>query len=71
MDEHLNWKTHVDHISNECWKTLGVLNKFKHVLPINVKIILYSSLILPHLNYGIMACGGIIKLQKKAIRMIS
>ena len=46
---------HVEHISNKCLKTLGVLNKLKHFLPINVKIILYNSLILPHFNYGIMS----------------
>ena len=42
MDEHLNWKNHVDNISHKCSETLGVLNKSKHFLPINVKIILLS-----------------------------
>ena len=54
MDEHLNWKSHVDIFSNKCSKTIGVLNKLKYVLPLTVKLILYNSLILPHLNYGIM-----------------
>ena len=29
MDEHLNWKSHVENISNKCSKTIGVLNKLK------------------------------------------
>ena len=41
MDEHLNWKNHVDHIkihiASKCLKMLSVLNKLKNVLPINVK----------------------------------
>ena len=45
------------------------------VLPLTVKLILYNSLILPHLNYGIMTwgykCDIINKLQKKAIRIVS
>ena len=75
MDEHLNWKSHVEKISNKCSKTIGVLNKLKYLLPLTVKLILYNSLILPHLNYGIMTwgykCDRINKLQKKAIRIVS
>ena len=75
MDEHLNWKSHVEKISNKCSKTIGVLNKLKYFLPLTVKLILYNSLILPHLNYGIMTwgykCDRINKLQKKAIRIVS
>ena len=73
MDEHLNWKSHVENISNKCSKTIGVLNKIKYFLPLTVKLILYNSLILPHLNYGIMIwgykCDRINKLQK--IRIVS
>ena len=75
MDEHINWKCHVENISNKCSKTIGVLNKLKYFLPLTIKLILYNSLILPHLNYGIMTwgykCDGINKLQKKATRIVS
>ena len=75
MDEHLNWKSRVETNSNKCSKTIGVLNKLKYFLPLAVKLILYNSLILPHLNYGIMIwgykCDRINKLQKKAIRIVS
>ena len=75
MDEHLNWKSHVEMFSNKCANTIGVLNKLKYFLPLTVKLILYNSLILPHLNYGIMTwgckCDRINKLQNKAIRIVS
>ena len=75
MDKHINYKNHVGNISNKCSKTLGVLNKLKHFLLINVKIMLYNSLILPHFNYGIISWGfkrdRIIKFHKKAICLIN
>ena len=56
-------------------KKIGILNKLKHTLPQEIKIILYNSLILPHINYCIMAWGfhsnRILKLQKKALRIIT
>ena len=35
MDEHLNWKSHVETISNKCSKTIGVLNKLKYFFTTN------------------------------------
>ena len=62
-------------MSNKCSKTIGVLNTLKYLLPLSVKLILYNSLILPNLNYGIMTwgykCDIINKLQKKPIRIVS
>ena len=62
-------KKHLGKISNQCSKKIGILNKLKHTLPQEIKIILYNSLILPHNNYCIMAWGfhsnRILKLQKK------
>ena len=75
IDTNLNWKKHAEKISNACSKKIGILNKFKHILPLDIKTILYNSLIVPHINYCIMAWGfesnRIIKLQKKALRIIT
>ena len=53
----------------------GVLNRLKYVLPLCIKTMLYNTLILPHITYGIMVWGyqGSIlnKIQKKAIRIIT
>ncbi len=52
---------------------MGILNKLKHILPKKAKLHIYNSLILSHLNFGIVAwgyqCDRIFKLQKK-IRII-
>ena len=75
FNEQLNWKSHIDKLSVKCCRILGILNRLKRILPLNIKIILYNSLMLPHLNYGItlwgFKCERILKLQKKAARILS
>ena len=57
FNEQLNWKSHIDKLSVKCCRILGILNRLKRILPLNIKIILYNSLMLPHLNYGITLWG--------------
>ena len=68
IDTNLNWKRHTDKISNACSQNIGILNKLKYVLSKQIEMLLYNSLIVPHINYCIMAWGfqsnRIIKLQK-------
>ena len=75
MDTNLNWKRHSENICNKCTKMIGILNRLKYVLPLGIKIMLYNSLILPHINYCIMAWGykgiRVLKIQKKAVRIIT
>ena len=57
-------------------KKIGILNKLKHVLSLEIKkILLYNSLILPHIDYCITAwgfqTGRTLKLQKKTVRIIT
>ena len=76
FNEQLNWKSHIDKWSVKCCRILGILNRLKIILPLNIKIILYNSLMLPHLNYGItlwgFKCERILKLQQqRAARILS
>ena len=75
ISDNLEWKNHVQKIGNNCSRTIGILNKLKHILPANISLMLYNSLLLPQLNYCILAwghnCKRLIKLQKKALRAIS
>ena len=36
-------KKHVNKIANKCSKTICVLNKLKHILPLDIKTLLYNS----------------------------
>ena len=73
--EHLSWKPHITHISNLITKTIGVLNRLENILPTSIKLMIYNSLILSRINYGILAwgykSGRIFKLQKNAVRLIT
>ena len=66
LDTHLNWHKHIEKIANKCSRTIGIINKLKHVLPKTIRIILYNSLILTHINYCLMIwhyqCNRITKL---------
>ena len=69
LDKYMNWKRHTDYIASKISKSIGILNRLKHILPTEIKIMIYNSLILSHINYGILMWGyhsdRLYKLQKK------
>jgi len=75
INENLNWKNHINKIANKISKSMGILNKLKHFLPLNTKVLIYNSLILSHLNFCILAwgyqCDRILKLQKRIVRILN
>ena len=78
VDNKLSWKPHVLNICKTISRNIGIINKLKTFLPLSSLLMLYSSLILPILNYGILAWGNtrnssldkICTLQKKSLRII-
>ena len=79
IDDKLNWKMHTTHLCNLLSRNVGMMNKLKSFLPNSILAMLYSSLILPYLNYGVLAWGAtaktrlekILLLQKRAVRIMS
>ncbi len=75
LDDKLRWNRHIDKISNKISRNVGILNSMKHFLPVSIKTLLYNSLVVSHINYGLIlwgySCKRIEILQKKAIRIIS
>ena len=75
LHKHLIWKSHVAKVANTISKTIGIINKLKYQLPQTTLLTIYNSLILPHLNYCLLAWGHDSKrihtLLKKAIRIIN
>ena len=71
IDSQMTWKKYTDNISNKCLRVIGTLNRIKHILPTRTRVLLYNSLILPHINYCIMAGGyqsnRMFKLQKEQL----
>ena len=78
IDENSTWKDHIDAISKTMSRNIGIINKLKHFVPKRILLSLYYTLVMPYLNYGILAWGNscktylnkLLKLQKRAVRHI-
>ena len=74
IDSNLNWKAHLSAIGTKISRVIGLLHKLKIIFPKHVLHSIYNSLIMPHLNYSLLAWGiksrKIEQLQKKAIRVL-
>ena len=75
LDTSLSGKYHTKMIAIKISKIIGILHKLKYIFPKEILLILYKSLIVPHLNYGLLLWGVNLKdiflLQKKAIRLVT
>ena len=69
INKHPHWNHHNTDVANKIVKNVGILNILKIYLPLNVLRIIYNSLILPHLNNGILLWGYQAK-QTKQIQVI-
>ena len=66
------------HVDHKLSRNIGVINHVKNIFTLQVLSSIYTTLILPYLNYGILALGNpcktlndrILILQKRALRII-
>ena len=74
IDCNFNWKTHLRIASTKITRVIGLLRKLKYIFPSYILHTIYNSLILPHTNYSLLACGTKCQkmelLQKKAVRVV-
>ena len=78
IDCNLKWKHHIDFISLKISKTIGILARLRHFVPTETLLMIYRSLIMPYLSYGICVWGRapksyiskLLVLQKRALRLI-
>ena len=79
IDSNLTWKTHISELCKKLSRTVGILCKIRHYVPVNILILLYYSLLYSFMIYGIEVWGNtyisylkpLIILQKKAIRIMT
>jgi hypothetical protein len=79
IDSHLSWSNHVDNVALKVARGLGAIGRARYLLPEKPLLVLYRTLILPHLMYCNVVWGAatqtildkLVKLQKRAIRLIS
>lgn len=78
IDCKLSWNEHISSICSKISRINGVLNNLKQFLPQSTLLLLYNSLILPHVNYNLLVLGNAKKdylhsiylLQKRTVRNI-
>ena len=75
ITETLSWKAHSNYVGNKLARTIGIMKRLKHTLPRSSLLLLYNSLFASVINYstlvwGLTSAERLIKLQKKAVRII-
>ena len=78
VDNKLTWRPHILNVCKTLSRNIGIINKLKYCFPLTPLLMLYSSLILPYLNYGILVWGKthntsidkLFTLQKRSLRTI-
>ena len=75
IDQSVTWVSHIRKISLKISRVIGILRKLKRTFPQYILRTIYSSLVHPHLIYGLNLWGfkhkRITVLQKKAVRILT
>ena len=74
-DENLSLISHIEMVRNKISKVTGILYRLKNVFLENVMFVLYNSLIVSYINYGLLLweihCHKLELLQKRALRLMT
>ena len=79
IDNKLNFKQHIQIVESKIAKSVGILNKLRHIFPSSALLLIYLPLVHPHLLYSLPIWESTFstylqklqRLQNKAIRIIS
>ena len=71
----MTWNFHINEVSKKISRNIGILKKLQLIVPNNILLTIYNTLILPHIIYCLLSLGSkpdkISRLQKRAVRAIS
>ena len=59
LDEHLTWSHQINHIHSKLASGNYAISQTKKFLPKKIRITIYNSLFRSHMEFGILAWGGI------------
>ena len=77
IDPKLTWKSHVEAVSSRLARVIFLLRKLQRIVTTPYMVTAYHALFHSHLNYGLRlwghspGCTEVLKLQKKAVRIIT
>ena len=70
LDEHLSWDCHINYISNKLSSASFIISRTKNILPLKIRKNLYMALFQSHLEFGLIAWGGVCQSKLKRINLI-
>ena len=70
FDKNLNWKSHIEYISEKISKSCGALAKLRHCVEIDTLREVYYALVHSYLRYGIIAWGNASKTVLNKLQVI-
>lgn len=78
VDNKLNWNRHISEMLKKINSGLFVVRRLSSISPPEVALQAYHSLVMSHINYGILAWGGtsvgnmetVLRLQKRGVRYL-
>ena len=65
LHSNLSWKFHINNFALKISRTVGVVARPRHFVPRTTLLIIYQSLILPYLTYGLAVWGQTAKTHLK------
>ena len=79
LDQNMLWTSHIEKVRKAISPINGIISKIRYYVPKSTLLLLYNSMILPHISYCIEIWGNtyntflkpILNLQKKVIRFIT
>lgn len=63
LDNTLMFKNHIDKLLSGCSQRFFTVSKIRRYIPDNVAILIYKSLIMSKIGYGVILCVGASKLN--------
>ena len=75
ISDTLSWKPHISALCKKLSRTIGIMRRLKNTLPSRILLSIYNSIFLSYIHQSVLVWGHecperILKLQKKAIRVI-
>ena len=58
IDKKLDWKCHIEYITNKISKSCGALAKLRHYVDTSTLVNVYHAIVNSYVRYGIIVWGG-------------
>ena len=55
INKNLSWKYHTDYVASKISRTIGIIARSRHFIPLSTLLTIYRSLVAPFLTHGIIA----------------